>query len=393
MHTRVALAAGLTAVCLTVPAHGATVYVPSQQPTIQAGIDAAGDGGTVYVAPSIYTGPGNRVLDFGGANVTLESTGGAASTVIDCGGSYRGFYFHTGEDTTCVIEGFTVRNCDGDYGGAVRCQGASPTFRNCVFTSNEASSGGGVLHADSSSGPRLEACVLTGNSANVFGGALYMEGSTGRVRNCSFDANTSGNWGGAVHLKSIAETTFEDCDFRGNTATWGGAVYSVDAESAFERCTFVANEATWGGGVYIQTSYNQPRFKRCTFVDNGGGTIYCMDGYPIITQSILALDRTRSAVSCVGIGEPEISHCYVFGNAGGDSLCGSHANNAFEDPLLCGVPLGDVGLCDNSPCLPGLNPWGEHIGALMDGCGACNSPVNYTSWGLLKASYARPSSL
>ena len=32
----------------------ATVNVPSEQPTIQAGIDAAGDSGTVYVAPGTY---------------------------------------------------------------------------------------------------------------------------------------------------------------------------------------------------------------------------------------------------------------------------------------------------------------------------------------------------
>ena len=45
---------------------GATIHVPQDQPTIQAGVDAAVDGDQVVVAAGTYTGPGNRDIDFQG---------------------------------------------------------------------------------------------------------------------------------------------------------------------------------------------------------------------------------------------------------------------------------------------------------------------------------------
>ena len=59
----------------------------------------------------------------------------------------------------------------------------------------------------------------------------------------------------------------------------------------------------------------------------------------------------------------------------------------YEDPLFCDIASNDYSLCTNSPCLPEGNPWGVTIGAHGEGCPSCNTPVESTSWGAIKALY------
>ena len=110
-----------------------TITVPSRKySTIQLAINAAHDGDTVQVLPGVYSGPNNINLDFHGAAITLISTVNPAdpcwaiinATIIDCGGTgsinssaaadtgkaNRAFWFHTGEDNTSQVIGFTIRN-------------------------------------------------------------------------------------------------------------------------------------------------------------------------------------------------------------------------------------------------------------------------------------------
>jgi len=124
--------------------------VPSQYPTIQAAIDASVDGDVVIVADGVYTGTGNRDIDFGGKMLTVRSENGPANCIIDCQGSgsnrHRGFYFHTNETAAAVLDGFTIQNGYAPYnepcywsGGGILCQdNANPTIRNCILRWNRA---------------------------------------------------------------------------------------------------------------------------------------------------------------------------------------------------------------------------------------------------------------
>lgn len=74
----------VAALALAAPLQALTIRVPSDQPTIQAGLTAAAAGDTVLVVAGTYSGPGNRDLDFGGTDCVLLAESGPDVTTIDC---------------------------------------------------------------------------------------------------------------------------------------------------------------------------------------------------------------------------------------------------------------------------------------------------------------------
>lgn len=89
-------------------AEAATLLVPDQQPTIQAGIDAASSGDTVLVADGTYTDEGNKNLDFKGKAIIVKSENGPTNCTIDCGNDGRGFYFASSLEMMPVIVASTA---------------------------------------------------------------------------------------------------------------------------------------------------------------------------------------------------------------------------------------------------------------------------------------------
>ena len=72
-------------------------------------------GVTVIVADGVYTGTGNRDIDFLGKAITVRSENGPNNCVIDCNGEGRGFEFRSGEDANSVLAGFTITNSRAQY--------------------------------------------------------------------------------------------------------------------------------------------------------------------------------------------------------------------------------------------------------------------------------------
>ena len=110
--------------------------------TIQAAIDSCHpvEGDEVLIAAGVYTGSGNKDLDFAGKAIAVRSASGdPESCIIDCEGDGRGFYFHSGEGPSSVVAGLTIMNgSSGDDGGGVYCDGSSPTLTDCRILNNTA---------------------------------------------------------------------------------------------------------------------------------------------------------------------------------------------------------------------------------------------------------------
>ncbi len=153
--------------------HAPTTYrVPSEYPTIQDAVDACRDGDTIIVADDVYTGEGNRDIDFYNLAIVIISENGPENCIIDpngiVGNPHRAFYVGGG----AWIEGFTIRNGCEYIGVAIT--GKNVTIKNCVFLNNKAYAGtGGAIAAEN---PIIANCAFFNNYAARSGGALYAPG-------------------------------------------------------------------------------------------------------------------------------------------------------------------------------------------------------------------------
>ena len=104
------------------------IHVPGDSTTIQAAINGSVNGDTVMVAPGTYSGDGNRNLSTGGKAITVTSSDGPFVTIIDGGTIERGFDINGNEDSTTILEGFTIMNVNT----GVYCDSSAPTVRNMI---------------------------------------------------------------------------------------------------------------------------------------------------------------------------------------------------------------------------------------------------------------------
>jgi hypothetical protein len=419
---RAATAVLLGAFCLALPATSpATTHTVDWSGggdylTIQAGLDAAAPGDTILVAPGTYTGGENRNLTFGGKELLLRAMSEGGAVVIDCEISGRGFDFSNGEGPGTVADGFDIVNGFRSEGGGITCIGSSPTVRNCRISSCEAHAGGGVNIVDSSF-PVFEDCVITNCWSEYLGGGLRVAyDSSPELTRVIFFGNES-YYGGGMISGTGCDPTLTDCVFDDNTAEMGAGILFDGGAAELESTLFLRNHATeLGGGVSTDVGAS-PTFSHCTFFGNtadhaGGG---CDNGTPAvfqnctfvrnaallggglfirgpsgsaeITNTIVAFSTEGKGVHCAAsAGIPTITRSDIFGNAGGDDLCGVYYDNLFVDPMFCSLPMGDVTVDGASQCLPENNIWGELIGARGFGC-ATTWIATDSSWGVIKSMY------
>ena len=185
----------------TTPPEG--LLVPAEHATIQAAIDAAVDGDTIWVAGGIYTGEGNYDINYNGKKITVKSESGPKYCIVDCQELGSGFFFFNGEDSNSILDGFTItnskyndegikcsvgwseggdplkgepliRNCiiKNNNNMGINISGSSPIISNCIIIGNSGESRAGIKcdGGGFTISPTITNCIITGNRANSHDG-------------------------------------------------------------------------------------------------------------------------------------------------------------------------------------------------------------------------------
>ncbi|VGO21264.1 choice-of-anchor Q domain-containing protein [Pontiella sulfatireligans] len=275
--------------------------------TIQAGVDLAIDGDTVWVADGIYFLDIPVVITNG---ILVKSVSGPESATVDGDGVTS--CFNLG-DAACVISGFRIANGVTNYttegddtpgnGGGVACSGTQPIVTNCVLIGNRAGTYGGGMYM----GTAVD-CVFRDNTARKGGGQFG-----GTAWNCTFMANSAGTGGGGM----AGGTAFDSVFLENTTVYYGGGV----ADGLASNCSFEANSGGFGGGMYAGVA------DRCVFRFNraksGGGIEQGEANYSVFSANEVLF-------SGGGMSGGAANHCTFSGNKaqyGGGMSSGTASNS------------------------------------------------------------------
>lgn len=334
----------------------------------------------------------NAFAQIYGAGIFCDE--GSSPTIVDCEITEcmdGGLIIKDGSDP--IIAGCVITDNHNKQGGGVAVEDTcTADFTGCEILRNSAPSGGGVF-IRAGCEVTIENCVIDSNFLSTQSGSaggIAVLNATLTVRNCRVNANTAGK-GGGFSIGDNSTVVIESTYIQNNLAEGdygpGGGVYIEMSNLDMDDCTISGNqcpgEDSNGGGIFGFVVFGTFTITGCTIVDNGtyadslGGGIACDMANPVIENTIIAYNSPGMGLSCVGgSGNPTLSCTDIYGNSGGDDICGTDNGGNFSwPPYLCDASAENFTLSSscNSPCLPGNHPNGNPCGLIgAHGAGVCD---------------------
>ncbi len=265
------------------------INIPTDQPTIQEGINVAVDGDTVLVQPNTYF----ENINYNSKNITVASlflttqdTTYVSQTIIDGNQNGNVVTFENEEDSTAVLCGFTISNGFG-FGGGIYCVNSNPNFENITITNNVAYDGGGIYCVNSN--PYLKNVTITNNMANDDGGGIYCGSNSNPIlENVIITNNSAEDNGGGIYC-AFSNPNLEQVLLANNSANSGGGITCYNwSNPILENVSITNNSANKGGGICCMFSSN-PNLENVTITENSandcGGGIFCRENSSLIFSS------------------------------------------------------------------------------------------------------------
>ncbi len=277
-----------------------------------------------------------------------------------------------------------LNNVAKQGGGLAIEEDCSPTVTDCNFDANEAPSGAGLFIRQNSN-PVITGCTVTNNIINFdygSGGGIAVVASSPTISDCHIEGNVALGYGSGIAYLDQSGGSLTHCTIVNNNlpspGLGGAGIHTNQSDPLIENCLFAGNTvtATWGDGGGADFEFVPfPTVRNCTFDANSTGPNGLAGGISFLFGADVMLEKCIVSNSTVGGGlyclsaNPTIVCSDVWGNAGGNGLCGTDGGNNFSlDPLFCGTEGVEYNIEEDSPCAPEHSACGERVGYGDVGC-------------------------